>query len=109
MSFEDSVRKKVYVQLKFWLETLLCLSQFQGFSQGEESANHGPVLDGLLQFFLSCPQPRSSRHLHLSNLIIITVEGVQSLFFFLINTNTESHTQNNMSLFQQPKVTQTID
>jgi hypothetical protein len=51
MSFEDSVRKKVYVQLKFWLETLLCLSQFQGFSQGEESANHGPVLDGLLEFF----------------------------------------------------------
>jgi len=82
MNFEDSITNKIY-RLKFCLEIILCLSQFQGCSHVEES----PVLFGLLDLYFL---PVCSQDLQLVFLYHVwsTLLWKESKAFFLSCFNT---------------------
>lgn len=54
-----------------------------------------PVLF-FLDFFLSVLWPRSSECLPLSNLVLLSLDGIQRLFFFSVDTNTKPLFQHNI-------------
>lgn len=102
--FEDFVAKKTN-RLKFWLKTCSCLPQFQGCSHVEWSANH--VTCPIYSWFISVAKIfRRSSSIKFDPYY---VERSPKSFFFPVNTNTKSLSQNSISLIQQPEVIKSID
>jgi len=101
MNFKDSVTNKSYCLI---LADVLARDIFMSnpvsglFLMWRNQQNIVPVLFDLLKFFFSTCSQNLQGDFPLSYLIHITLEGIQSLLFFPVNTNTEAFCQNSISL-----------
>lgn len=103
ISHDNSVANKIY-----WLcivqnlvGDIFLSSQFQTCPQRRNQQKYH-LLFGLLHFLLSTA--KIFKGVSLSNLILIILEAIQSLFFFPVNTSTEPLSHHSMSFFFQSKV-----